>query len=406
MPKKHRPRRVGLLTRPAGAVLKGDGARLKYVIKGPAGGQAEYNVLLTASELDTVRSEIAAVHEPTHGAWDTFVSQRSSTVLAATPDVYAGGDITPINTYTQLDVDGHLCRNAAILWALSGTSSYGAKAQEFLLAWATGNQAVPYEDTGDYVGYQGGYHQSYGYYSFALAYDLVKGYSGFDSGDHATLVAWFRDIADTLKTYWDFWTTQLGSGRQAYRWSTLTMDTYCFNRARDTSVCPLAAQLAAAIVSDYTDHIEMLYDDANPLNVPDCMHDATQPDNDGDDVPAHGVPVPNAQINATMDYMSYNTRVITMLYKMSKNLGRDTAGMVSDLHATWTYLALFSNPDGESSPITSGDSFQMSLLTARMQQAVWMFGDQRFLNCVGSSTPSGFYDVQYIGPITLMFPTP
>jgi hypothetical protein len=375
---------------------------------GKAGAEnAEYSVLLTASELDTVRSEIAATHEPTHGAWDTFVSQRSNTVLNATPSVYEGGDITPIVSYSQLDTDGHLCRNAAILYNLSGTNSYGAKVREFLLAWSEGNQAVPYKDTGDYVGYQGGYHQSYGYYSFALAYDLAKGYSGFSGAEHTQIIAWLMDIADTMKTYQDYWITQLGSGRQTYRWTeALTMDKYGFNRARDTSVCCTAALIAAAVASEYDSMIETFYDDAYALNIPDCMHDATQPDNDGDGVPAHGVPVPNAQINATMDYMSYNTRVITMLYKVSKNLGRDTAGMVSDLNAAWDYLALFSDPGGEASPITSGDNFPMSSLTARMQQAVWMFGDQRFLDCVNSSTPSGFYDVQYIGPITLMFPTP
>ena len=125
-------------------------------------------------------------------------------------------------------------------YAATGSTSYAAKARDFVVGWATQNHPASYAFTGDY---QGGYHQSYGAFSFALAYDLTRDAGAYSAADHTVVQAWFRTWASVMKGYQDnfakdYWFTH--SGRHVYDWpgSTLTYDQTDFYMGRDTAASP------------------------------------------------------------------------------------------------------------------------------------------------------------------------
>jgi hypothetical protein len=357
---------------------------------------------------------VSAQRQPWYGAWTTFKSGRLAAALVKTPSVYAGGSVTPIEVYSQLDSDGSATRNLGIGYVVNGDAQDAVKARQFLLAWAAGNKPVPYRSTGDYIGYQGGYHQSYGYFSFALGYDLTKSSTVYTSADHAAIKAWFVSIANALRTYQDFWVTQVRTGRMAYSWQTtsgvtLTEAGRDYDVGRDTSSCTAAAWLAAAIVSGYQAHLDYLYNPAYVLSIPAIMHYSSAPDNDGDGRATR--PVPQVQVNAGLSragnlaYMSYNARVAAMLYQMTKNLGRATTAQADELHTSFLYLSKFSGPNPEP-PICPGDTTPWGDQLARMQMAVHLFGDAVFVADVngGQASPASLYDIQYLGPMLLIQP--
>ena len=143
-------------------------------------------------------------------AWQFFRDGKVRAALAAAPNV----DIGPTNafTYTQLDTDSRHARNLALAYAVTGSTSYAAKARDFVVAWAKDNHPASYAFTGDY---QGGYHQSFGAFSFAFAYDLTRDASVYSADDQTTVKAWFRTWASVMKGYQDnfaedYWFTHTG----------------------------------------------------------------------------------------------------------------------------------------------------------------------------------------------------
>ncbi len=371
-------------------------------------------LILTASDVALLRQRVAAGEQPYAGAWQFFRDGKVKAAQAATPTV----DVGPTNafSYTLLDTDSRHARNLAVAYAATGSSSYAAKARDFVVSWAARNHPASYTFTGDY---QGGYHQSYGAFSFALAYDLTRDAGAYTTADHAVVQAWFRTWASVMEGYQDnfakdYWFTH--SGRSVYDWpgSTLTYDQTDFYMGRDTAASPAAAWLAAAIVSGDTASISTLFDAAYTLDVPAILHAATNPDNDGDGRTAGPTPqvmimkagyYDNASRGGCVDYMSYNVRLASMLYQMTANIGRGTTVMRNELHDSWAYLSKFSGPGAVGSPAPN-DLVHWDLHLSRIQSAAHIYGEQQFLDDVngGQFPRAQFYESQYLGPTTLTQP--
>jgi hypothetical protein len=376
------------------------------VTPAPSGG-----LILTAADVSLLRQRIAAGTQPYASAWTFFRDGKVKSAMSATPSV----DVGPTNTfsYTKLDTDSRLARNVAVAYACTGTSTYAAKASQFVVAWAQANHPAPYSFTGDY---QGGYHQAYGAFSFALAYDLTRDSGAYSAADQATVQTWFRTWGTVMKGYQDnfskdFWFSHTGRG--TYHWpnSTLTFDQTDFYTGRDTAAAPASAWLACAIVSGDTGSLSTLYSPTYKLSVPAILHAATAPDNDGDGTGTGAVPqvqvqaagyYDNSSRGGCLDYMSYNTRMASMLYEMTANQGRATAAMGSALHASWSYLSKFSGPGYASSPAPN-DVIHWDLHLSRIQSAVHIYGDQQFQDDVngGQFPRAQFYESQFLGPTTL-----
>lgn len=372
----------------------------------PSGG-----LILDAADVQTLRDKIAAGTQPYAAAWTFFRDGKVKCAMAATPSV----DVGPTNafSYTKLDTDSRLARNAAVAYACTGSATYAAKAHQFVLAWAQSNHPAPYSFTGDY---QGGYHQAYGAFSFAFAYDLTKGSGTYTSTDQATIKTWFRTWATVMKGYQDnfakdYWFTHTGRGTYDWPGTKLTFDQTDFYTGRDTAAAPASAWLACAIEGEDAASIATLYDPSYKLNVPAILHCSTAPDNDGDGRSQGAVPqvlvesagyYDNAARGGCVDYMSYNARLASMLYQMTVNLGRGTAKMGSELHASWSYLSQYSGPGDVSSPAPN-DLIHWDLQLSRIQSAAHIYGDQQFQDDVngGQFPRTQFYESQFLGPTTL-----
>src|SRR5450756_536584 len=83
--------------------------------------------------------------------------------------------------------------------------------------------------------------------------------------------------------------------------------------------------------------------------------------NEGDGVDGHPVPVPQICIYLTfvagrggmLDYMTYNTRIASVLVEMAENLGWDAdelAHAKTMRHDSWIYIAQFFGPRAEPLP--------------------------------------------------------
>ena len=371
-------------------------------------------LIMTASDIALLRESVAAGHEPYASAWEFFRDGKVEAALAATPTVDVGP--TSAFSYTLLDTDSRHARNLAVAYAATGSTSYAAEARDFVVAWAKDNHPASYAFTGDY---QGGYHQSYGAFSFAFAYDLTREAGVYSTDDQATVQAWFRTWAAVMKGYQDnlaqdYWFTH--TGRAAYDWpgSTLTYDQTDFYMGRDTAAAPAAAWLAAAIVSGDAESIATLFAPSYTLNVPDILHASTHPDNDGDGRSPGPIPqvmvmkagyYDNAARGGCVDYMSYNARLAGMLYQMTANIGRDTSTMRSELRDSWLYLSKFSGPGAVGSPAPN-DAVHWDLHLSRIQSAAHIYGEQQFLDDLdgGQFPRAQFYESQYLGPTTLTQP--
>ncbi len=301
-------------------------------------------------------------------------------------------------------------------YASTGSKTYATKARAFVVAWAQANNPAPYSYTRDF---QGGYHQSYGAFSFAFAYDLTKDSGAYSSSDKTAIKAWFRTWAIVMKGYQDnfaedYWFTHTGRGSYSWPGYTLTYDQTDHYTGRDTAAAPAAAWLAAAIVSEDSTSISTLFDSSYTLNVPSILHCSTNPDNDGDGVVSGSVPqvlvesagyYDNASRGGCLDYMSYNARLASMLYQMTENIGRATSTMRSELRTSWAYLSRFAGPGYLPSPAPN-DLIHWDLYLSRVQSAWHIFGEQQYLDDVngGQYSRTRFYESQFLGPTTLTQP--
>lgn len=381
----------------------------------PVSGAAN-RLVLTSDDIALARARIATPGSVEAAAWACFRDGKVAAAMSAAPDVDPGP--TTAFTYTRLDTDSRHARNLAIAYAMTGDAQYADKAAQYVVAWAKGNTPAPYSYTGDY---QGGYHQSYGAFSFAYAYDLTRDSGVYDDAAHTAVRAWFRTWATVMKGYQDNWAkdwvfSQAADGDwRPYEWSSnplgLRYSRYDQYMGGDTTLAPMAAWLAAAIVSDDSTSLTTLFSSTYALNVPECLHRSCAPRNDGDGRDTVRVPqclikckgyYDNPTRGGNLDYMSYNARLATIIYQMTENLGRTTATMRSELRASWVYLSKFAGPSYEP-PVAPNDLMHWDLYLARMQMALHVFGDAEFLADVsgGQYPRAQFYEPQFLGPTTL-----
>jgi len=221
-------------------------------------------LILTPDKIAALRALVATPGSVEAAAWSYFRDGKVAAAMAAVPNVDPGPTIA--FTYTKLDTDSRHARNLAIAYAVTGESRYAAKAAEFVVAWAKGHTPAPYSYTGDY---QGGYHQSYGAFSFAYAYDLTRDSGAYDDAGHTAATAWFRTWASVMKGYQDNWAKDWvfsqadGGDWRPYEWTSnplgLRYSRYDQYMGGDTTLAPMTAWLAAAIVSDDATSLTTLF---------------------------------------------------------------------------------------------------------------------------------------------------
>ncbi len=368
-------------------------------------------LVMTSAEIDLLRRRIAAGEEPYTAAWIYFRDGRVRVAMNDSPDVDPGPTIT--YEYEKLDTDSRYARNLAIAYASTGDKAYAAKSAQYLIAWAQGHTPAPFSFTKDR---SAGYHQSYGAFSFAWCYDLTRDAGVYSDEQKATIETWFRTWSSVMKSYQDdlandYWMTHSGRGTYGWPGSELTYDRTDYYTGCDHAASPAVAWLACAIVTADTTQINTLFSSSYRLSVPRILHSSTNPDNDGDGKTTAKVPqvliftsgyYDNASRGGTLDYMTYNARLSSILYQMTAHLGRATQTQHNELKASWNYLSQFAGPDQIASPAPN-DLIHWDLHLARTQSAVHIFGDQQFLADVtnGEYSQAQFYEGQMLGPTTL-----
>ena len=345
-------------------------------------------LILSADDLVELRRRVADPATVEAQAWAYHKRVRCDSYLDDAPKpTYRTGS----GDYVELDADSRKARNLAIGYAVTGDPKYAVAAWRFLLAWTF---IDPYAGGTDN---QAAYHQSYGAFSFALAYDLIRDTLGTD--ERSTVDVWLRKWCvafKTMQTAWskDYWFSHVG--RRPYPWNAaLTQDYTEWYTGRDATQAPLCAWLACAIMAKY--RVADVF--AHRLNPPLAMRCALANDNDGD---GRGVrPAPEVLVSATADYMSYNVRLSSILYQLCCAVYRATPDMQENLFAAWAYVSRWAPPESLTVP-RPGDSATLSLLLSRLQIAERLFpGHFTEQVCSGSYPRAQFYESQFLGPTTL-----
>lgn len=206
-------------------------------------------LFVTRGELDRAKTRAAGTAQPFRSNYDVQAS-RANAALSSSPSPfymtpsdytnnlrYAWGwsscpDSNPNDNnslqdaVTKLESQGDTTRTLAMQYALTGSSSYGNKAKDYLLAWATGSTPINMYDffvntstfDGGLVGDNGttcqrpwnmaldGLFQGYGLINFSDAYLLLtrNGYS-FTTGEDASIRAYLRQLAGAVNSSYHAW---------------------------------------------------------------------------------------------------------------------------------------------------------------------------------------------------------
>jgi hypothetical protein len=361
-----------------------------------------------------VRAAIDDGLQPYADAQEWFLKNKAATALKAAPlGVYKRVKWE----YPNANADAHNARTNAVAFLTTGKPEYAIAAIRDLVMLASVCVPEPFSDFGS-LAYQGGYHQSYFAFSAALAYDLVR--SECSAGQRVFIEAWLHKLSDVLKGYQDHFAAKYIplSGTIDYGWTApngkvLKESAKDYGMGRDTAICPEIAWLACALASRYAQHIDLLFNPSYLLSVPAVLHAACAPDNEGD---GRGtVPAPQVQVNAGpksgsgaggLAYMTYNARCATILYDMTRQLGRVTPRMTAELKAMWHWLAEFYSPL-LMLPLWPGDKKTWTDLLPRMWLALHCFPDDPVIQAAvnGKQAPlAQLYDGQYLGPVVLLLP--
>ena len=373
-------------------------------------------LVMTVADISFVKSKIAAKAEPWSSAWSSFQSSVSA-ALSASPQVWTATSASSgpsAAVQTAYDRDGHYARNAAIGYAVSGTTADAQKARQFLLAWAQSNHPLTYSSMGDDMG---GTYLSHGLFGFAFAYDLTKDSGVYSAADTTTIKAWFCNTAEALQTFMDAqgqdWVISHYPNALPYEWSTPGTKTY-YRWERyvggDNPVLTETAQLACAIEGGDTAVIDHLYDSSYTFNVPQVIHIGSCPHNSGDGqgtdpVPQVNIFKPGSADNpgrgGAVDYMSYNERGQAVLYELSRACGHATQTMYDEIHTSFLYVSRFYGPGAVASPVPN-DTVNVAVGLPRMQIARHLFGDAAFAADVSGQT--NLNEPQFLGPTILVQP--
>ena len=252
---------------------------------------------------------------------------------------------------------------------------------------------------------------------FAYAYDLVYDSDVFSTGDRTVIAAYFRSFVDALDTYnakvRSEWVITHPDYTQPYQWdATKTYYVYETYVGSDMVLLQQAARLAMARTIGYTAAVNgILNDSSNILGLQSIAKAALSPRNSGDGVAGHPTPTPHIYVYAQrtagrggmFDYMTYNTRVVHVLYEMALNAGWDEAKATEvkgRLHKTWSYFGRFFGPGAEAN-FNPTDVINYTACVPRFALAYRDFGDAHYLDILCGGTRTGYYEPQLLGPVTL-----
>jgi hypothetical protein len=386
------------------------------------------SLVLTSADITAIRARITAGQEPEASAWKHFSDYYLNGPMRDAPQVFAGpaSDANDWDhVFDTLNQDGSKARNLAIAYAITNDQKYAVKVHEYLVAWAKGNTpTTQYDfDHGDPNHDHGavGYHQSYGSFSFAYAYDLTYNSGVYTDTDRTAVTSWFTRFVDAIQTAndriaSDWWISQ-PNRTMPYEWNRINDPTIRYYYRRDTYVggdavaLSQTARFAMAHMIGYTAAENgILNDNTNVLSLQNMLTSALTPRNDGDGVPGHPNPVPHVYIYAAnspgggmLDYMTYNVRALDILVTMAEHTGWDTAKVAAarqKLHASWSYFARYFGPGAEANPNPT-DVINYTACLPRFALAYHEFGDQKFLDVLNSGARSDYSEPQLIGPVTL-----
>jgi hypothetical protein len=387
---------------------------------------AHPSLILTPTTVAAIRQRLSANLEPETSAFATFLAGRVSTALKATPNVYAGPFTGPDTdtarpVFDQLGKAGTYARDLGIAYALTGDQKYAAKAHDLLLAWAQGNTPTTIDD---YDSKDTGQLQSYGAFSFAYAYDLTYDSGAYSAADRSAVNSWFHAFVDALQsclrpTLTDYFFTHPDLTKPyagTYEWnSSLHYSKYdALIVGADFPMLMQAASLAMAHMCGYTAIEQKIMNDTNnPLNIEKILASALTPHNDGDGTGCSRVPQEKiyksySSRGGMFDYMTYDTRVCSVLVDMATNLGWSTAKQTAaraKLLASWTYMGKFFGPGAEPN-FNPTDVVHLDTILPRFALAYHEFGTQHFLDILNSGTAETatrdtYYEPQLLGPVTV-----
>lgn len=369
-------------------------------------------LVLSADQARAVKDHIDRGDEPWASAWQAFLDQHVTPSLQAQPaplaEPYRGGGSVH-QAFLRLDTDSRDARDLAIAFAVSGDTAYARKAHDILVAWA--QQSRP-TSLGDYDSPDTGQLQSWGAFSFAYAYDLTRA-SGLYTPDEARAVAaYFGRFIAALRGAMSLLASDPSVGsaeRRPYEWSSAL--TYRFEDrviGGDFSLALQCAVLAMAHEIGDTATVAWALDGGgNPLRTTAAIASSLTPDNDGDGQGA--APAPNVEVmkannqgrGGTVDYMTYNARLATLLCQVADAAGQPlTKHFSSELSATWLYLARFFAPGAAPSPNPS-DVVNTAIDLPRFAPAYFAVRDARLLAVLQAGSRADYYEPQFLGPVTL-----
>jgi hypothetical protein len=369
-------------------------------------------LIFTAAQAAAVRAHIAAGDEPWATAWQAFLAEHVTAALNAPPQPltqpYRGGGQIH-QAFLQLDTDSRNARDLALAYALSGDVRYARAAHDIIVAWALHAQPTSLQD---YNSPDTGQLQSWGAFSFAYAYDLTRGSGLYSSAEAAAVDAYFRRFTAALRGALDNLAADPAVGtdlRRPYEWSSSL--TYLFQDRIIGGDFTLALECAVlALAHETGDQASLdwvLHGATNPLRVDIAVSSALTPDNAGDGkgtVPAPSVEILKANNEGrggTVDYMTYNARLATLLCQVADGVGLPlTKRYQPQLGATWLYLARFFPPGAAPSP-NPNDVVNASIDVPRFAPGYFAVRAPRLLSVISSGSRAEFYEPQFLGPVTL-----
>ena len=383
--------------------------------------------MLTTEEITAIRVDIAAGNEPQASAWKWFLGEYVGPAMQAAAQVFPGPfrgvDENQARTlFGQLGTDGAEARDVGVAYAVTGRLPYARQVRDLLVAWARGNTPTT---IGDWDTKDTGQLQTFGYFSFAYAYDLTRGAAVYSPDDQAAIASWFRRSIAALQsclepTLTDYFflhpdTTKPYAG--VYEWdSRLRYSKYdALVVGADFPALIQTASLAMAAMIGDTRTERRIMDGAggDPLSIDAMISSALTPHNDGD---GRGTsPVPQEKVykswsprGGMVDYMTYNTRIFSVLVDMATNLGwnpRQVAAARAKLHTSWLYQARFFAPDAQPA-YNPTDHINLEACLPRFALAWRDFGEARFRQVLEAGPWRTYYEPQLVGPVMVTHGSP
>jgi hypothetical protein len=329
-----------------------------------------------------------------------FVERFCSGISTRPPNVYVGPSTTGgVNSGmgVMFEADGNVARDLALAWRLTGETAYAERCATYLRTWSTYNTPTDYATCGDKWG---GSYQAHGAFTFAHAYDLIRGSLILSPEQEWHTIEWFAALCSAQESYLrkaaSEWVMTHDNFVQPYQWTGdrdyFVYETYA---GGDNVALTMISLYALTKVMGMTD--ENLHDPERPQSLPAIISAATTPRNDGDGIvepaPAlyvYALPTPGR--GGTIDYCTYNARAQTILYEMA---ARHLDIAIADkLRTTWRYLEKFF--DGSRAPFAPGDEINLTACLPRFRHAASVLDLE-----LPWLAEQWYYEPQFLGPVSV-----